>query len=236
MSSTEVKPYVFYRPSPEESIESRYVDFVEKMQRIGLPLGFAGLAIPPVPDAGDEYITWVEVKYPIRGLKMAMTYTNRRHRYLTEDVASRDDNVRIRFRTSNKAIDYAAVLQEHFPRVIEAFKGYRSLVSFGYHSVMYDKVEKNKIIYEKLKANPSINIDGRNNIFRLRPANYWDRLLCERALGYGPEEVVRRLEGQVPQVRMLNDGVYTVFNDDKNLSFEDFLAFNDRFKPILGLE
>ena len=39
----------------------------------------------------------------------------------------------------------------------------------------------------------------------------------------------------MPLVRPLMDGVYTVLNDNPNLSFEDFCVFNDRFKPILGL-
>ena len=66
-----------------------------------------------------------------------------------------------------------------------------------------------KTIYEKLKADPAINIDGRNNIFRLRPDNYWDRLLCEGAVGFGPEEVCGVWKGKSlsSQVRMLHEGV-----------------------------
>ena len=59
---------------------------------------------------------------------MAKAYGNRRDHGLTKDLASRDDNVRIRFRTSNKATDYVAVLHEHFPKVLEAYKGYRATV------------------------------------------------------------------------------------------------------------
>jgi hypothetical protein len=33
----------------------------------------------------------------------------------------------------------------------------------------------------------------------------------------------------------LMDGVYTVFSDTPDLTYEEFVAINDRFKPVLGL-
>lgn len=33
----------------------------------------------------------------------------------------------------------------------------------------------------------------------------------------------------------LMDGVYVVFNDNPDLSFEEYCAYNDALKPVLGL-
>ena len=89
--------------------------------------------------------------------------------------------------------------------------------------------------YNDLRAR-GITPNGRNNIYTLSPACYWDGDLCQTALGYGCDEVIRRLAGKVPDVHPLADGVYIIFNDDPLLSFDDFLAIQHTFKPILGLQ
>ncbi len=87
----------------------------------------------------------------------------------------------------------------------------------------------------KLREDPTINVDGRNNIYTLCSANFWDDELCRRALGYGPDEVIARLEGKVPKVQPLMDGVYVVFNDNAKQTYDEFLSLNETFKPLLGL-
>jgi hypothetical protein len=87
----------------------------------------------------------------------------------------------------------------------------------------------------RFPADPSIDTNDRNNIVTLEPAMYRDGLLCQRALGYDRDEVIRRLQGKVPLVMPLMDGVYTVFSDNPDLTYEEFVAINDRFKPVLGL-
>ncbi|MGX5732282.1 hypothetical protein ACWKWK_17350 [Pseudoxanthomonas beigongshangi] len=46
---------------------------------------------------------------------------------------------------------------------------------------------------------------------------------------------MRRLSGKIPRVQPVLEGVCLVFNDDLNLTQEDFNAINDTYKPILGL-
>lgn len=86
-----------------------------------------------------------------------------------------------------------------------------------------------------LRDDDVVDTDGRNNIFCLRPAHYWDEDLCRAAMGFGRDEVIRRLTGRVPRVEPLMDGVYVVFSDNPDLSFEEFCAYNDALKPVLGL-
>jgi len=231
--TTTVRLYAYHRAIHMESIEERHAEVADKMRRVGPPLGWAGLDVPPAPDCGADLSADFEVKYPIPGLKCFGSYIYRDPEYRYEDESFYDDKLRMLFNLSSRNLDYRAILHEHNPKVIEAFRAYRACAFFRSYFVEYD--EQHAEIHKQLSADKSIDIDGRNNIFSLGPALYWDNLLCRRALGYGPEEVIRRLQGQVPLVKPLMDGVYTVFGDDPDLTYEEFTAINDRFKPILGL-
>ena len=78
--------------------------------------------------------------------------------------------------------------------------------------------------------------NGDSNIYTLQPIVYWSNNYCLKTLQYDRDEVIRRLEGRVLDIRRINDGVYIIFNDNPLLSFEDFLEINHTFKPLLGIE
>lgn len=249
MNGVDVELWVRYRASHAESIEQRHAEFMASMAKIGPPLGFAGLALPPAPDCKDQLAVVYGVKLSTRGLKFVGHYKYRGERYVYLDRGSFDDGIRFGFKTSNKVVEYRAVLHEHFPIIVEAYRGYKAFVEFGLYSSGYWSgseteeipvgkdgyfIEKNPV-YNRLRADPAIDLDGRNNIFTLTPAMYWDAELCRRALGYGPEEVIARLAGEVPKVQRLMDGVYVVFNDDPGLTYPEFVEMNNRYKAILGL-
>jgi len=252
MSATEISLWVGCRATHAESIEHRHAEFAANMTRLGRPLGWLGLTVPPVPDCGDQLSAAYTIKYPVRGLRFIGHYVYRGERYIYRDEAKFDDLLHFGFKISNRALDYTAILGEHLPQVIRAFRGYRAFVSYdGYTaaqlggyvpsedgSTAFDErgnaIERNPT-YNRLRRDESIDINGRNNIYTLQPAQYWDAELCRRALGYGRDEVIRRLQGLVPKVEPLMDGVYVVFNEDPALSYEAFIEFNERFKLFLGL-
>jgi hypothetical protein len=233
MKGKEIELWFYYRPSHAESIEARHAEIADKMRRVGPPLDWAGLDVPPAPDCGADLSAHYSMKYPIKGLWMTGDYTYRSETYEYDDRAYIDDKMTIYFKTSNSNLDYRAILHEYNSQVIEAFRSYRATVGFETYAIKYQNANMETL--NRLRQDKTIDVDGRNNIFILEPAMYWDDLLCWRALGYGPEEVIRRLQGQVPLVKPLMDGVYTVFGDDPDLTYEEFTAINDRFKPILGL-
>ena len=86
-----------------------------------------------------------------------------------------------------------------------------------------------------VRASYSCASDPRSQLGSLKQVHYWDGLLCHRLFGFGPEEVMRRLEGQVPLVRPLGDGAYVVFRDQLDLTFDEFVDMNERFRSILGV-
>lgn len=225
------------RPSANKPIPELHAEVTSAMRNIGAPLGWKDLAVPPAPDCGGDLSASFEIRYPIPGLEVGGHYAYRDKMHLSDDKAWLDDFLEYIFKNNNKHLDYRAILRVHFPQVIQAFKSYRANVAFGVYATKYSGgINDENPIYRRLLADPAIDVDGRNNIFTLEPAMYWDALLCKRALGYDRDEVIRRLEGKVPMVMPLMDGVYTVFNDDPDLSYEAFIAINDTFKPILGLE
>jgi len=242
----DIELWIRSRADKSKSIEARHAEVMERMAKVAPPLGFAGLTLPPAPDCGDGLGASYGMKFPIRGLRFMGHYIYRGERYIYRDEAKFDDFLRYGFKTSNKAIDYRAVLHEHLPKVVEAYQGYRMDTTFDYHDLWYVRggdngygadgyaIEINEV-YNRLRKDKRIDVDGRNNIYTLRPAQYWDAELCRRALGYSPDEVVARLRGKVPRVERLLDGVYLVLNDDPALTYEAFVEMNERVKPVLGL-
>lgn len=247
MSSVEVHLQARYRTRTDESIEKCHALFMGGMLKFGAPLGLQGLQPPPAPriGPGSESLVGVECfRYPASGLELQMTAQFRHELLIGVDKASSDDSISLGFTTSDKGLDYRAILHEHFPRVIEAYRGYRAWAVFGSHGIKYTDCFWSKWngrattnpTYGRLLQDRRIDIDGRNNVYTLEPAVFWDAELCRRALGYGPEEVMYRLKGRALVVRPLLDGVYIVFDDDPALGYEDFVEMNRQFKPLLGIE
>lgn len=235
MQTTEIDLNMYRRTAHADSVGELHAEIMRNLQQIGAPFGLAGMTPPSVPDFGADLVTGYDIKYSIPGIHAEGIYTYRKKGY-NKDCAALDDALFIQFKIPNKRLDYHSILHEHFPTLVTAFGAYRAFVGYGYHDVHYcDAAEQKSPIYNRLLADKSIDVDGRNNIFTLMPAMYWDALLCKRALGYDRDEVVRRLNGQVPRVMPLMDGVYTVFNDNPNLAYEEFVGINDRLKPLLGL-
>ncbi|WP_233239091.1 hypothetical protein [Bordetella sp. LUAb4] len=236
MSSADVVIIVQARPDRSLSIEQRHAEVMERMSRFGGPLGFAGLELPPAPDCGGDLSAEYSIKFNIKGLRFIGSYKYRGEKYICEDEAFYDERLRFGFKISNKNIDYKKVLNEQLPKVVEALGGYKAAVSYGFYSLHYsDRPSRETSIYRKLLETPGVDVNGRNNIYILTPAQFWDGELCHRALGYGPDEVITRVKGECVSAERLMDGVYLVLNDDPHLSYEDFVEMNERIKPILGL-
>lgn len=227
---------MYFRAALSEPMEARHHEVVTNMQTIESPVGWRNVPAPPMPEFGIESVALYSVRYPqAPKTKCSGLYHIRAEGFMYEDQSC-DDNLVIDVDRTSASNDYRDILHNQFPRMTRAFRAYCSRASFGSYAVKYEGgVYYANETYNNLKNDKSIDINGRNNIFALEPAMYWDARLCKLALGYDRDEVIRRLQGKVPLVMPLMDGVYTVFNDDPDLSYEEFVAINDRFKPILGL-
>ncbi|WP_156348070.1 hypothetical protein [Sphingomonas sp. Leaf231] len=236
MSNTEITLLLYARPDRAMTIEERHARFVERMCRIGSPLGYAGLEPPPAPDCGDGLSAGFSMKYPIRGLLSFGRYKFRGVDYKWEDKASYDEHLDFRFFLPSKKLHYSDILKNQLPLIVDAFEAYRCGVGYDYHSVYYSGgLNRTNPAYNALLSEEGIDVNGRNNIYTLNPAQFWDGELCQRALGFDRDEVIRRLKDVAVLARPVMDGVYLVLNDDPQLTYEAFVEMNERIKPMLGL-
>lgn len=225
--------FVYKRPNAEQSVEYCYQQLVKKMKLIGQPFSWRDLMLPSTPSfEADSFSAHFEVNYPSDRIHHHGYFHLRDRHYLSEDHAAKDDAMSLHIERLNHS-EYGQILSTYFPQLVVAFDAYRAAAYFKEYIVLYYQTYSETL--ERLRARREINVNGRNNIFTLNPAHYWDSELCQRALGYGRDEVINRLTGKVPLVQPLMDGVYVVFNDNPDLSFEEFCAYNDRLKPVLGL-
>ncbi|WP_343724051.1 hypothetical protein [Herbaspirillum huttiense] len=236
MSAENIRLKFYARPIRDKTIAERHSVIMKGLSEIQGALSIAGCEIPPAPECGDELMALYSIRLPTKGLRLVGDYLYRGERYLYEDRACYDENLRYEFKASNKSIDYRNVLNSDLIKVIEIFSAYKVEVLYGDYAFSYQgRDATDNPIYFKLKGDKSIDVDGRNNIYTLHPAQFWDAELCHRALGYGPEEVIARLKGVCPLVTPVLDGVYIVLNDDPKMTYETYVEMNSTIKPILGL-
>ena len=230
---TQLGLWLYMRPDLRQSIAMRHKELTQSLAQVGGPFGWHGLEIPEAPNRREgSYSASFVMRYPDRSVRCSGSYMIRDANHL-DDLSSDDDRISIEFDLGSKKYDYPHLLAEHFPNLVAASSAYRAAAYFGLYTVDFD--ELHKADRRRLKVQKGVDVNGRNNIFTLQPAQFWDAELCQRALGYGRDEVIKRLTGKVPLVKPLMDGVYVVFNDDPDLTFEEFCAYNDRLKPVLGL-
>ncbi|MBB6337672.1 hypothetical protein FHR59_001882 [Xanthomonas arboricola] len=236
MSSPEIQLWFYAKPDRALTIEQRHAQVMEQMSRVGSPLGFEGLDLPAAPSCGDGLSASYKIKFPVKGLLCIGDYIYRGERYVYEDHGSFDEHLRFGFKISNIKIDYRNVLNTEIQEITQAFGAYKAFASYDLYSVYYqgNGPDENPV-YDRLRKEKSIDVDGRNNIYTLHPVQFWDGDRCRSALGYGPDEVVARLQGKVQRVERFLDGVFLLLNDDPGLTYEQFVEMNERVKPILGL-
>lgn len=258
-----VQVYVIKQSTWSKDIVAFHEQFINQMLKIPGPLGFEGAERRAAPEFGFEadgtpYSSALySVKDRMRGVKFIGGYyiPSVYDRLPDEERAKLHggDDLLYEWKLTNKKIDYRFALHENLPAVIETFSGRNAIVQIsgegayelayqgGYHgdngpfSDEGGYAPKRNETYNRLKADPSIDVDGWNNIYTLYPAQHWDAGRCQRALGYDRDEVIRRLTGKVPLVRALRDGVYIVLNDNPEITYDEYYAMNIEYKKILGL-
>jgi hypothetical protein len=257
----DVQAFIRRKSAWSEHIAPFHDRFIDQMLKIPGPLGFEGAERRAAPEFGFEadgtpYTSAVfNVKGRMRGVKFVGEYripetTYRKDTAETWAKTYYGDDLLYEWKLTNKKIDYRFALHENLPTVIEAFEGrfatvdpcfYHQAYQGGFHGDNDEGHDENGYglainqTYNRLKADPSIDVDGWNNIYTLYPAQHWEGGRCLRALGYDRDEVIRRLTGKVPLVRPLLDGVYIVLNDNPDITYDEYYAMNEEYKKLLGL-
>ena len=72
-------------------------------------------------------------------------------------------------------------------------------------------------------------------LFTLSPVMYFNEECYEKLIKVPKEELLKRLEGKAKKVLILEKGIYIIFNDKADISYDEFVEMNETFKPLLGL-
>jgi len=210
------------RPNFSESIEDRHNNFLRAVSDLGVPWGLNdSLKVPPI---GSELVTSASLDklLPV-GVKGRISYALRDQKYL-EDDAQFDDTLFIEFTASK--VDYSDLLKVVFPRYIKAFGSYRSAL----HDWSVTRSDW-PLVVEACEATKK-DVNGRDGVFRINAANYFDKELCFRAFGKGPRELVDLICDYVEEVREFEDGVLIVISYNP-LSADELLSAGDRLKSLV---
>ena len=72
-------------------------------------------------------------------------------------------------------------------------------------------------------------------LFTLSPVMYFNEESYSKLIKVPKEELLRRLKGKAKGVMFLEKGIYIIFDDKADLTYEEFVEMNSTFKPLLGL-
>lgn len=205
-----------------ESIEKRHENFLEKLSGLGNPWDLAGAV--EVPDIEGELVVSVSLdKFLPKGIKGRIAYSLRSEKYL-EDDAQFDDSLFVEF--SNTKIDYSDLLKRIFPAYVDAFGAYRAAL----HDWSVTRSDWPAVVAACAATKKDVN--GRDGVFRINAANYFDEKLCLRAFGKSPQQIINCLKGHVAEASELAGGVLIVVSYTP-LSTSEITTVGERLKELL---
>lgn len=204
----------------------------EKLADLAPPWGLQGIPKVAIKEfrgeaaIGIKY-TKVEKSSPIK--EMRLGYMNRSRTALPGDDSMYDDTFTVEFYPKKVKEDWKYLLDVVFPAYVSATSPYFGRIYDG--EIHVDDV----ITINEETGDSSRNVDyvdSRQGIYRIWPANYWDRELCLRSFRLTPEEIVQRLSGKVGSCRIFEGGVLLICSYDLLLG-ADIVKLNDVVLPLL---
>ena len=208
-----------------ESHQELHRRFIETMSRYDAPWGYKNHEMPIAPEFGKNLTSVVELRaLSGKDRKSYICYLFRSEQYL-KDKAQFDDHVIVEFQS--KGVDTEVLFEKVFPAYIEAFDCYRATVA----SREIEMAGWDSIVELCNKTGKDVN--GRDGVYRINPANFFDRELCRRAFGLTPEQIRKRLEGKVEKVSLLHDGVLIIYSSKLPSSREEYEKIDSELKTLL---
>ena len=224
-----------------EPMEEMHKRVMEGLSKIEAPLGLKDSEIPKTPDFGTELICHYFTKnIKTKGVKIKGSYD---WRIISPLVWW--DNLRYEFKITYKLIDYQKIIYIDLPKVIEIYDPY---IAYMYISPRYE------IAYEEGRTPETITYyDSKNPnflklkekgveigilsdaLFTLFPVMYFNEECYKKLIKVPKEELLKRLEGKAKKVLLLEKGIYIIFNDKADISYEEFVEMNETFKSLLNL-
>ena len=231
MKEVERTIHLYRKVDVNESMEERHEKVMEGLSKLEAPLGLKDSEIPEIPDFGTELICFYDAKnIKTKGVSIEGSYDWRDERMFSACW----DELRYEFKITYKLIDYKKIIYEDLPKVINIFDPYVAdvFVSSSY-SIAYKESYKSEIL--KLKEKGLKIGDLKDVLSTLSPVMYFNEESYTKLIKIPKEELLERLKGKANEVQLLEKGIYIIFNDKADITYEEFVEMNNIFKPLLGL-
>ena len=101
------------------------------------------------------------------------------------------------------------------------------------YSIAYKESYKSEIL--KLKEKGLKIGELQDVLFTLSPVMYFNEESYNKLIKVPKEEFLEKLKGKAKGVMLLEKGIYIIFNDKADITYEEFVEMNNTFKPLLGL-
>ena len=229
MQNKERTIHLYRKVDVNESMEERHEKVMEGLSKLEAPLGLKDSEIPEIPDFGTELVCFYDAKnIKTKGVSIEGSYDWRDERMLSACW----DELRYEFKITYKLIDYKKIIYDDLPKVINIFDPYIAdvFVSPSY-SIAYKESYKSEILKLEEKGLKELQ----DVLFTLSPVMYFNEESYNKLIKVPKEELLERLKGKANEVLLLEKGIYIIFNDKADITYEEFVEMNNVFKPLLGL-
>ena len=223
-----------------EPMEEMHKRVMEGLSKIEAPLGLKDSEIPKTPDFGTELICHYFTKnIKTKGVKIKGSYD---WRIISPLVWW--DTLKYEFKITYKLIDYQKIIYEDLPKIITIYEPYITYIYISNYGTAYEEGRIPETITYYDSENPNflklketgVEIGILSDaLFTLFPVMYFNEECYEKLIKVPKEELLKRLEGKAKKVLLLEKGIYIIFNDKADISYEEFVEMNETFKPLLNL-
>ena len=227
MKEVERTIHLYRKVDVNESMEERHEKVMEGLSKLEAPLGLKDSEIPEIPDFGTELICFYDAEnIKTKGVSIEGLYMWRGLKYVVWD------ELRYEFKITYKLIDYKKIIYDDLPKVINIFDPYIAdvFVSPSY-SIAYKESYKSEILKLEEKGLKELQ----DVLFTLSPVMYFNEESYTKLIKIPKEELLEKLKGKANEVQLLEKGIYIIFNDKADITYEEFVEMNNIFKPLLGL-
>ena len=239
MKVLEITIQLYRKVDDNETIEEMHKRVMEGLSKIEAPLGLKDSEIPETPDFGKELVCFYYAKnIKTKGVSIEGEYKWRGLSYVNWD------NLRYEFKITYKLIDYQKIIYKDFPKIITIYKPYVAYIFIPDYGTAYEEGRTPETITYYDSKNPNflkLKETGvkigvlYDALFTLSPVMYFNEECYEKLIKVPKKELLKRLEGKAKKILLLEKGVYIIFNDKADISYEEFVEMNETFKPLLGL-
>ena len=231
---------IYRKIDNNEPMEEMHKRVMKGLSKIEAPLGLKDSEIPKTPDFGTELICHYFTKnIKTKGVKIKGSYD---WRIISPLVWW--DNLRYEFKITYKLIDYQKIIYEDLPKIITIYEPYITYIYISNYGTAYEEGRTPETITYYDSENPNflklketgVQIGMLFDVlFTLFPVMYFNEECYKKLIKVPKEELLKRLEGKAKKVLLLEKGIYIIFNDKEDISYEEFVEMNETFKPLLGL-